>query len=81
MCEAHIQDAPDDIPQSDSDVVTPEENKNKRESPPWKLIEQSRNENWAWEHESKRPLHDIGAGERICAKHIFRMRPTYTTER
>ena len=34
MCEAHIQDAPDDIPQSDSDVVTPEENKSKQETPP-----------------------------------------------
>ena len=81
MCEAHSQNAPDDIPQRDSDVVTPEENKNKRENPIRKLIEQSRNENRAWEHESKRPLHDIGAGESICAKHIFRMRPTYTTER
>ena len=27
MCEAHIQDALDDIPQSDSDVVTPEKEK------------------------------------------------------
>ena len=33
MCEAHIQDAPDDIPQSESDVVTPEEERSKRENP------------------------------------------------
>ena len=33
MCEAHIQDAPDDIPQSDSDVVTPEQKKGKQEKP------------------------------------------------
>lgn len=33
MCEAHIQDASDDISQSDSDVVTPEEEKSKLEKP------------------------------------------------
>ena len=32
MCEAHIQDASDDIPQSDSDVVTPEQKKSKKEN-------------------------------------------------
>ena len=33
MCEAHIQDASDDIPQSDSDVVTPEQKKSKKIHP------------------------------------------------
>lgn len=33
MCEAHIQDALDDISQSDSDVVTSEEEKSKLEKP------------------------------------------------
>lgn len=37
MCEAHIQDASDDIPQSDSDVVTPEEEKSKLEKPKQKI--------------------------------------------
>lgn len=32
MCEAHIQDASDDIPQSDSDVVTLEQKKKERKS-------------------------------------------------
>ena len=33
MCEAHIQDAPDDIPQSESDVVTPVEKEKQARKP------------------------------------------------
>lgn len=54
MCEAHSQNAPDDIPRSDSDVVTPEENKSKQENPSWKLIVQFWNKNWVWEQKSSR---------------------------
>ena len=53
MCEAYIEDAPDDIPQSESDVVTPEEEKSKRENPLRKLIDRLRREKWAWEEESE----------------------------
>ena len=71
MCEAHIQDAPDDIPQSDSDVVTPEENKSKQETPPRKLIVQSRNGNWARKQENKRenPRHGCSRAH-MCEAHI-----------
>ena len=41
MCEAHIQDAPDDIPQSESDVVTPEEEKSKQKNTNRKLTASS----------------------------------------
>ena len=32
MCEAHSQNAPDDIPQSESDVVTPEQKKKRKKT-------------------------------------------------
>ena len=54
MCEAHIQDAPDDIPQSESDVVTPEEERSKRENPLWKIIVRIRREKCVYERKRKR---------------------------
>ena len=68
MCEAYIQDAPDDIPQSESDVVTPEEEKSKRESPPWKLIVGLRGEKWAWRESGKRKNPRCGRRKRKASQ-------------
>lgn len=66
MCEAHIQDAPDDISQSDSDVVTPEQKKSKKEKTkkktnrksPRKLMKSFRGES-IYKEKSSQTLHEI----------------------